>query len=151
MKNTVKCFALVASVMAVINVVAQVTNAAAAVTPPTQNSALDIQALVNAASPIIAIFITWLSTKYWNQIPKVAIPLIATALGTLSAYLGSYFTNSNQSAWLNLGVGLATVTVREIINQTTASIVAVKAGQPVARMSQPTEPTTSTATSTSQS
>lgn len=111
---------------------AQVTNSPVA--SPSTTGTVDVQNLLNVLSPIIAIFVTWLISKWWSQVPKLYVPLIATALGTGVAYLGSLASHSGQSFWVSLGIGLATVTLREILKQITESLVALKSGKPVSRM-----------------
>jgi hypothetical protein len=92
------------------------------------------QDLLNAASPLIAIFITFLIGKYWGQVPKIIVPIIAVALGTGASYLSTLATHSGQSFGKSLLFGLATVTIREIMAQTTDHVVAMKIGRLIPRM-----------------
>jgi hypothetical protein len=97
------------------------------------------QDLLNAISPLIAIFVTSLVSKYWSQVPKMAVPLIAVAFGTGASYLSTLATHSGQSFGKSLLFGLATVTIREIMAQTTDHVVAMKIGKPVPRMGKPAQ------------
>jgi hypothetical protein len=55
--------------------------------------------------------------KIAPKIPKLMLPLLATGLGTLGAYLGTMAIGDGTPFLLALGVGLANVGVREVIDQ----------------------------------
>ena len=72
-----------------------------------------IAVFVPIISPLITAGLKWVLPR----IPSWAIPILCTALGTLSGYIGQLSLGGDLSVFAIAGLGLAGIGVRELVDQ----------------------------------
>ena len=77
----------------------------------------DANAIITLAVPVLSPLVTaglkWLQPR----IPSWAIPTICTALGTLGAYIAQWSAVGQTNVAVAIGLGLAGIGVREVLDQ----------------------------------
>lgn len=68
---------------------------------------------VPVLAPILTAGVKWLLPK----IPPLLLPMICTGLGTLSGYLAQVGVGEHTNVGVAIGLGLAGIGVREILDQ----------------------------------
>lgn len=78
---------------------------------------MDANTIINTATPIIAPLLTAAVKFISPKIPTWLLPIICTVLGTLGNYVAQVATSNQSNVWAAVGLGLAGIGVREIIDQ----------------------------------
>lgn len=77
----------------------------------------DVNAILTLAVPVLAPILTagvkWLTPR----IPPYLLPMICTGLGTLAVYITQWSTGTQTNAAIAIGLGLAGIGVREVLDQ----------------------------------
>lgn len=83
---------------------------------PILNS-IDPNTIIAVFVPIISPLITAGLKWFLPRIPSWTIPIICTALGTLSGYIGQLSLGGDLSVFAMAGLGIAGIGVRELLDQ----------------------------------
>lgn len=84
---------------------------------------INIQYIVNGLIPLIVPVLVLYIKKGTDKllpslnIPKLILPLLATGLGVLGAWIAELSTTYQNNFWFSIILGMSGVGVREIINQ----------------------------------
>lgn len=77
----------------------------------------DANAIIALAVPVLSPLITAAMKWLIPKLPSWSIPMICTGLGTLSAYIAQWSAGVDLSVGVAIGLGLAGIGVREILDQ----------------------------------
>lgn len=77
----------------------------------------DVNAILTLAVPVLSPLLTAGVKKLVPIMPPWIIPMICTGLGTLSVYIAHWSTNNSTNPAWAIGLGLAGIGVREILDQ----------------------------------
>lgn len=77
----------------------------------------DVNAILALAVPVLSPLLTAGVKWAAPRIPSFLLPMICTGLGTLSVYIAQWSAGEQTNAAVAIGLGLAGIGVREVIDQ----------------------------------
>lgn len=79
----------------------------------------DTNSILLLAVPVLSPIVTAGIKKFGPMIPKWALPMICTGLGTLSVYITDWSVGAQTNPAAAIGLGLAGIGVREVLKHFT--------------------------------
>jgi hypothetical protein len=113
-RSFVVCWFGISAVLALVSLATVALAQPAPPTPPSTNETL--AAIITALSAILVSWATYGVRRAIPRIPRIALPFVVMALGTVAAYVDSLITGGQFSVIGGAALGAAALWLREVIS-----------------------------------